>query len=134
MDPDLRAPMGHAPRAASFYSPERRFIGIRGLLFAALYCAAHFFQQIAEFFAPIALIAGLIWKIAPSLANLLADKAKIVSAQSDINLGPLDNIVPSHLSFSGLTLTASNLVFDGFLMMLVAAIASTVAVYAGRRI
>lgn len=134
MDPNLRAPMGQAPRSIANHRQQDRLIGLRGLFFAAIYCAAFFLQQIAEFFAPIALIVGIIWKIAPHLTNLLADKAKIVSAQSDINLGQFDNIVPAHLTFSGMTVTASTLIIDGFLLMLIAAIASTVGVYAGRRI
>lgn len=91
-------------------------------------------QQVAEIFAPLLLVIGIIWKILPTATSSII---KMVSS-SDPQTGEIikhnSNLIPSSITMAGHHLTATGLITDGFLLLAITAFCATITVFLGRKL
>lgn len=105
---------------------------VRTLLWACIHCAFYFLQQLAELLAPLCLIGGIGWSVLPHLVSSLSEKLASAEPQASHLAGPLAHLIPTEISLAGFSFTASGLIMDGLLLMLFAAIGSTLSTLASR--
>jgi len=109
---------------------------VLGLLRTAIWVVAHFafyfVQQVAELLAPFVLILGAGWAILPKAMDAVSRSTSNADPQTHDIIAHVSGAVPSQIVFGSHVLTASGLIFDGFLLMAVAAIGSTLAALAAR--
>ena len=93
------------------------------------FCAA-LAQQLAELMAPLLLIVGIGWYVLPKVIGLVqTDDAQV----RDI-LNGLESHVPSAVVMAGHRLSASGLIFDGIVLMVIAAALSTATTVIGNEL
>lgn len=112
--------------------PRSGFALVRTAIWAVVYFAFYFGQQIAELLAPVCLIAGLGWAVLPHLIQAITTSASTADPQARDVMNHITGSIPQQLVLSGHLLTPSSLIFDGFLLMALAAIGATLSALAAR--
>lgn len=129
-------------RPSSARSPLSSRLGAGGRI--ALWGTAHFcfylVQQVAELAAPVLLVLGAGWWALPHLLGMAShgaasvDTASADSGQVHDMLATASHAIPASIDLGGHVFTAGGLIFDGILLMALAAACSTVAAIAAREI
>jgi len=104
----------------------------RLVIWAILYCAFYFAQQVAELFAPLLLVIGIGWGALPYIMRAVTTSTAGADPQARDVMSHVAGAIPDHMTVAGHFLTPSSLVFDGFLFMAIAAIGATLAALAAR--
>lgn len=104
------------------------------IVWAICHFAFFFIQQVAEIFAPLLLIVGIIWKIVPSLVHSAVGMVDASDPQIRDMVGRGTDLIPSSLTIAGHTISASSLIFDGFLLIGLTAFCATMTAFLGRRL
>lgn len=107
---------------------------VRTGIWSACYFAFYFIQQLAELFAPLLLIAGVLWKVLPALVGALSHAAVAADPQAKDAITNVAAAIPQHILVAGHDLTAGGLIWDGILLMGLAAAGATLATLAGRNL
>ena len=95
-----------------------------------MHFGANLAQQLAELLAPLLLIAGLGWYVLPHLIGLIqTDDGQVREILSGVQ-----SHVPAQLTLAGHTLTASGLIVDGIVLMVIAAALSTATTVLGNEL
>lgn len=138
-DDDHLAPRP-SPRTGRLTALDR--LGATGRI--ALWGLAHFcfylIQQIAELAAPVLLVLGAGWWALPHLLGMASHGAASVDTPSADTgqvhdmLATASHAIPASLDLGGHVFTAGGLIFDGILLMALAAACSTLAAIAAREI
>ncbi|WP_336761088.1 hypothetical protein [Asaia sp. VD9] len=115
-----------APRKASGFGI------VRTGFWAICYFAFYFAQQVAEVLAPLCLVIGIGWMALPrALASITTSSASTDPQAQDV-MNHVVGSIPEHLAIGSHVMTPSGLIFDGFLLMAVAALGATVSAVAAR--
>ena len=135
MDPtpnrtDAHRPFSFVSDASGSSSPALRLA--RAGLWAVCYFFFYFIQQLAELFAPLLLIAGVAWKALPVLIGAVSHVSASADPQARDAIANVASAIPAQITVAGHTLTASGMVWDGILLMGLAAAGATLATLAGR--
>lgn len=104
----------------------------RAGLWSICYFVFYFIQQLAELFAPLLLIAGVAWKALPVLIGAVSHVSASADPQARDAIANVASAIPEQLTMAGHTLTASGMIWDGILLMGLAAAGATLATLAGR--
>lgn len=105
------------------------------LAWAVCHFIFYLIQQIAEIFAPILLILGILWKALPSALHSLIHVAEgSTDQQTHDTIGNIVRLIPTSLTVSGHVLTASSLIFDGFSLLVLTSIAATITSFLDKKI
>ncbi|WP_050798302.1 hypothetical protein [Commensalibacter intestini] len=104
------------------------------IVWAVCHFAFFFIQQVAEIFAPLLLIIGIIWKILPSLAHSAVGMVDASDPQIRDMVGRGTDLIPTSLTVAGHTISASSLIFDGLLLIALTALCATITAFLGRRL
>lgn len=104
------------------------------IVWAVCHFAFFFIQQIAEIFAPLLLIIGIIWKILPSLAHSAVGMVDASDPQIRDMVGRGTDLIPTSLTIAGHTISASSLISDGLLLIALTALCATITAFLGRRL
>ena len=105
---------------------------IRTGIWSICYFAFYFAQQVAELLAPLLLILGLGWYILPHIVNAITTSAASADPQAKDIMNHVAGTLPTHLQIGSHLLTPGSLMFDGFLLMGLAAIGATLSALAAR--
>ncbi|AOX17269.1 hypothetical protein [Kozakia baliensis] len=108
------------------------FAVARMALWSVCYFAFYFGQQIAELLAPLLLVIGLGWAVLPHLIQAITTSASSADPQARDVMNHVVGSIPQQLTISGHVLTPTSLIFDGFLLMALAAIGATLSALAAR--
>lgn len=103
-------------------------------LWAICHFIFYILQQLAEIFAPLCLILGLLWKILPTITSSAMKLIASSDFQSSEIMKHANTLIPTSLSVAGHTLTATKLIMDGFLLLALTAACATLTAYLGRKI
>ncbi|BCK77536.1 MAG: hypothetical protein ABF968_00795 [Acetobacter sp.] len=126
------------------YSPSRASAGrqngssnglssiLRLGIWSVLYFLFYMAQQIAELLAPLLLIAGVGWAALPHVVNAVSSSASHVDAQAHDVMSHVSEAIPHEVMMGSHLLTPSGLIFDGILLMAVAAFGATLSAIAAR--
>ncbi|KXV62256.1 hypothetical protein AD949_12715 [Acetobacter orleanensis] len=104
----------------------------RAGVWSLCYFAFYFIQQLAELFAPLLLIAGVAWKALPVLIGAVSHVSASADPQARDAIANVAAAIPEQITLAGHTLTASGMIWDGILLMGLAAAGATLATLAGR--
>ncbi|MDI2112345.1 hypothetical protein [Commensalibacter nepenthis] len=104
------------------------------IIWAICHFAFFFIQQVAEIFAPLLLLIGIVWKILPSLLRSAVGMVDAADPQIRDMVGRGTELIPSSLTVAGHTISASSLIFDGFLLIGLTALCATITAFLGRRL
>lgn len=107
---------------------------LRTGIWATCYFIFYFVQQLAELLAPLLLIAGVLWKVLPSIIGSLTHAAAAADPQARDAISGVAAAIPSQLVVAGHELTAGSLIWDGILLMALAAAGATLATIAGKNV
>lgn len=118
----LPAVRRHAPAIAGHAA--------RATVWAIVHFVAGFVGQVAEFGAPLLLVLGFGWYALPHLLGLITTDD---GEMRDV-LNGLASHVPSQLAIGDHVLTPASLIFDGLLLMAVAAALSTLVALLSREL
>ena len=105
---------------------------IRMGVWSVCYFAFYLAQQIAELMAPLLLILGLGWYILPHIVNAITTSAASADPQARDVMNHVAGTLPTHLQIGSQLITPGSLIFDGILLMAVAAIGATLSAIAAR--
>ena len=103
-------------------------LGIWSVLYFLFYMA----QQVAELLAPLLLIAGIGWAALPHVVSAVSSSAGHVDAQAHDVMAHVAEAIPNEVMFGSHLLTPSGLIFDGILLMALAALGATLSAVASR--
>lgn len=120
-----------APNQLSFQNKKSPNTLIRTALSAISYFIFYFLQQVAEIFAPMLLIIGLVWKFIPTLLHSMMHLTDNADPQIRDIVTNGSNLIPTSINFSGYTLSASTLIFWGILLLALAALSATLTSFFG---
>lgn len=115
-------------------SGNAAFRAVSTILWAICHFAFFFIQQLAEIFAPLLLIIGIIWKILPSLVKSAVGMVDAADPQIRDMVGRGTELIPTSLTVAGHTISASSLIFDGLLLIGLTALCATITAFLGRRL
>lgn len=120
------------------YAQHNRAFTPLDILFHILWFICHFLfyfvQQIAEIFAPLCIVIGIIWKIVPAAATSLTQMISSSDPQTGDIVKHSSNLIPSSITLAGHTLTATTLITDGFLLLALTALCATLTAFLGRKL
>ncbi|AAW60054.1 MULTISPECIES: hypothetical protein [Gluconobacter] len=105
---------------------------IRTGIWSVCYFAFYLAQQIAELLAPLLLILGVGWYILPHIVNAITTSAATADPQARDIMNHVAGTLPNHLQIGSHLITPGSLIFDGILLMAIAAIGATVSALAAR--
>ncbi|MBS1062241.1 hypothetical protein JK185_04130 [Gluconobacter wancherniae] len=105
---------------------------IRTGMWSISYFAFYFVQQIAELLAPLLLILGIGWYILPHIVGAITTSAANADPQARDIMNHVASTIPYQLQIGSHLLTPGSLIFDGFLLMAIAAIGATISALAAR--
>ncbi|CAI3936686.1 MULTISPECIES: hypothetical protein [Commensalibacter] len=104
------------------------------IIWAICHFIFFFIQQIAEIFAPLLLIIGIVWKILPSLVHSAVGMVDAADPQIRDMVGRGTELIPTSINVAGHIITASSLIFDGILLIALTALCATITAFLGRRL
>lgn len=107
---------------------------VRTGIWSVCFFIFYFVQQLAELLAPLLLIAGVLWKALPAVVGSLSHAAASADPQARDAIGSVASAIPSHIVIAGHDLTAGGLIWDGILLMALAAAGATLATVAGKNV
>lgn len=113
--------------AGQRFAPVIR-LGIWSVLYFLFYLA----QQIAELLAPLVLILGIGWAALPHVIGAVSSGAATVDAQARDVMTHVAGAIPQQVAVGSHIFTPSGLIFDGVLLMALAAIGATFSAIAAR--
>lgn len=122
------APDRDSRRPSTFRLPSLARLGIWSVLYFLFYLA----QQIAELLAPLLLIAGVGWSVLPHVVSAVSSSAGNVDPQAHDVMSHVADAIPHQIMIGSHLLTPSGLIFDGILLMAVAALGATLSAVAAR--
>lgn len=105
---------------------------IRTTIWAVCHFAFYFAQQIAELLAPLLLVVGIGWHLLPSLVNAVAESTTSADPQARNIILHVTSTIPTQLVLNGHVFTPRSLIFDGLLLMSLAAIGATLSALSAR--
>ncbi|GBR02022.1 hypothetical protein [Acetobacter oeni] len=105
---------------------------IRLGIWSTLYFLFYLAQQIAELLAPLLLILGIGWAALPYIVGAVSSGASSVDAQARDVMSHMADAIPHQVVVGSHLLTPSGLIFDGILLMAVAALGATLSAIAAR--
>lgn len=107
--------------------------GFIGTTFWAIcHFAFYFAQQVAEVLAPLCLVIGIGWMALPrALAAITTGSASSDPQAQDV-MNHVVGSIPDHLTIGSHVMTPGGLIFDGFLLMAIAAVGATISAVAAR--
>ena len=123
---DRRSPRDLLRRHGPALAGHAARVGVWGIV----HFAAALMQQVAELFAPFALVVGIGWYALPRVLGLIENG----DGQMHDVLSGLADHVPQSVDIGGHVLTPAGLVFDGFMVMALAALLSTVSAVLAREL
>lgn len=103
-------------------------LGVWSVLYFLFYLA----QQVAELLAPLLLIAGIGWAALPHVVSAVSSSAGHVDAQAHDVMVHVADAIPHEIMLGSHLLTPSGLIFDGILLMALAALGATFSAIAAR--
>lgn len=136
----------HTNERLATSTPEQRSIkrksmpdsAIFRMILTVIWAICHFvfffIQQIAEIFAPLLLIIGIVWKILPSLVHSAVGMVDAADPQIRDMVGRGTELIPTSINVAGHIVSASSLIFDGFLLIGLTALCATITAFLGRRL
>ena len=92
----------------------------------------YFLQQLAELVAPLLFVLGLGWWTLPRLVDAITTHEANADQQTRDILNTVAGTIPHGLMLAGHWITPGGLIFDGLLLMAIAAIGSTLSAVAAR--
>lgn len=92
----------------------------------------YFLQQIAELLAPLLLVVGVGWWALPRIVGAITTQTAEADSQAHDILNTISGTIPSGLHLAGHWITPTGLIFDGLLLMALAAIGATLSALAAR--
>ncbi|CAI9121158.1 hypothetical protein [Brytella acorum] len=113
-------------------SPNRDWAFARTALWAACYFAFYFVQQIAELLAPLLLVIGIGWGALPHVMQAVTVGAAGADPQARDVMAHVASAIPTQMTIAGHLLSPSSLIFDGFMLMALAAAGATLAAVSAR--
>ncbi|EHH67648.1 hypothetical protein [Gluconobacter morbifer] len=105
---------------------------IRAAIWSVCYFAFYFAQQVAELLAPLLLIIGIGWALLPHLVQAITTTAASADPQARDVMNHVAGTLPTQIQIGSHLLTPGSLIFDGFLLMAVAAAGATLSALAAR--
>jgi len=105
---------------------------IRTTFWAICYFAFYFAQQVAEVLAPLCLVIGIGWMALPHALSAITTGGVASDPQAQDVMNHVVGSIPSHLAIGSHVMTAGGLIFDGFLLMAIAALGATISAVAAR--
>jgi len=113
-------------------SPWQSWAIVRTAIWSVCYFAFYFTQQVAELLAPLLLVLGLGWAILPHIVQAITTSAASADPQARDIMNHVAGTIPDQMTIAGHLLTPSSLIFDGFLLMALAAIGATLSALSAR--
>lgn len=101
-------------------------------LWAVCYFAFYFVQQIAELLAPLLLVIGIGWGALPHVMQAVTASAAGADPQARDVMAHVATAIPTQVTVAGHLLSPSSLIFDGFMLMALAAAGATLAAVSAR--
>lgn len=120
-----------ASKIQSHSLPVHMFLTV---IWSLSYFTFYLLQQISEILAPIMLVLGVIWSIAPHLVSSVTKAMSNTDPQTRDLASHFSNIIPESLTIGSHTITAGGLIFDGILLIVLTALAATITALLGRRV
>ncbi|GAN53718.1 hypothetical protein Tasa_010_265 [Tanticharoenia sakaeratensis NBRC 103193] len=105
---------------------------LRMALWSVCYFVFYFGQQIAELLAPLVLILGIGWALLPHVVDAITTSLPNADPQARDVMNHVAGNIPQQITLAGHLMTPSSLIFDGFLLMALAAIGATISALAAR--
>ncbi|TLU73463.1 hypothetical protein [Lichenicoccus roseus] len=105
---------------------------IRLMLWSIVHFVFYFMQQVAELLAPLLLVLGLGWWALPRLVDAITTHEATADQQARDILNSISGTIPHTLVLAGHSLTPTGLIFDGLLLMALAALGATISAVAAR--
>ncbi|GBR68357.1 hypothetical protein [Gluconobacter kanchanaburiensis] len=105
---------------------------IRTGIWSVCYFAFYLAQQVAELLAPLLLILGLGWSILPHIVNAITTSAASADPQARDIMNHVAGTLPNHLQIGSHLITPGSLIFDGIILMVIAAVGATVSALSAR--
>ncbi|NHO34006.1 hypothetical protein [Acetobacter fallax] len=105
---------------------------IRLAIWSVLYFLFYLAQQLAELLAPLVLILGIGWAALPHVIGAVSSGAASVDAQARDVMSHVADAIPGQIMVGSHLLTPSGLIFDGILLMAIAALGATLSAIAAR--
>ncbi|NIE81279.1 hypothetical protein [Asaia sp. As-1742] len=129
---DDREPRGTSGLGTGGRSSGSGLAILRTAFWAVCYFAFYFAQQVAEVLAPLCLVLGIGWMALPKALSAITTGTASTDPQAQDVMNHVVGSIPDHLAIGSHVMTASGLVFDGFMLMAIAALGATVSAVAAR--
>ncbi|QDH16390.1 hypothetical protein [Swingsia samuiensis] len=134
---DMQPPRHITERLQHIRSGDNGPFSTAGLIKTIIWSICYFFfyfgQQVAELLAPIFLILGIGWYLLPHIVSAITTSAASADPQAKDIMNHVAGTLPTHLQIAGHYVTATSLIFDGFLLMALAAIGATLSALTARQ-
>jgi hypothetical protein len=101
-------------------------------VWSVMHMVFYFLQQIAELLAPLLLVIGVGWWALPRVVGAITTQAADTDSQAHDILNTISGTIPAGLHLAGHWITPTGLIFDGLLLMALAAIGATLSALAAR--
>nr|WP_249110201.1 hypothetical protein [Neokomagataea anthophila] len=135
MTPSQNSQTNHAGdrlSSASFHATASNSAMIRTTVWSVCHFAFYLAQQIAELLAPLLLIIGIGWYLLPHIVGAITTSAANADPQARDIMNHVAGTIPSQLVLNGHVMTPGGLIFDGILLMGLAAIGATLSALSAR--
>ncbi|WNM07785.1 hypothetical protein RI056_12165 [Komagataeibacter nataicola] len=100
-------------------------------VWAVFYFAFYLVQQVSELVAPLVLVLGIGWSALPHVIGIVNGAAGSDPQARDM-IAHVAHSIPDHLEVGSHFLTPSSLMFDGLMLMALAALCATLSTIAAR--
>ena len=124
--------VGETPRGEVVHGEGPVLRALRLAFWSVAHFAFYFLQQVAELVAPLLLALGLGWWALPRLVDAITTHEAKADQQTRDILDAVAGTIPHGLMLAGHWITPAGLIFDGLLLMAVAAIGATISALAAR--
>lgn len=135
MEAPSRPSLSRMAQASEDRAPRRYSSGlgfIRTTFWAVCYFAFYFAQQVAEVLAPLCLVIGIGWMALPHALSSITTSNASADIQAQDVMNHVVGSIPTHLTIGSHVMTPGGLIFDGFLLMAIAALGATISAVAAR--
>jgi hypothetical protein len=101
-------------------------------LWSLMHMLFYFLQQVAELLAPLLLVVGVGWWALPRVVGAITTQTADADSQTHDILNTISGTIPAGLHLAGYWITPGGLIFDGLLLMALAAVGATLSALAAR--
>lgn len=117
---------------SSFLTTPSNGAMIRTTVWSVCHFAFYLAQQIAELLAPLLLIIGIGWYLLPHIVSAITTSAASADPQARDIMNHVAGTIPTQLVLNGHVMTPGGLIFDGILLMGLAAVGATLSALSAR--